>query len=532
MGYCIPVDGSVAPAPVVSVDQIGDGFVTGGNSAPGGLRVEFWRLARAAGISLELRGPVTAPVYLTSTEIGPAPADPFCAGYAGETISQLTTRAQSGGSYHAFIQARGAPSVIVSGPLGISDANAGASASAMWTSYQSYLSALASLCPTSRIVVPSIGRFFAGSTPSGGIAAANAVVDAFNALLAAGVPALGPNYTYVDLTAGETSAHVNPADGVSVLPDFQAVMGARLFHHIVGLFPASVLASEAVPRPPRPRASRPMVQLASTTDNVLITSDNGWRIPAANTLIGARFMFSTPPSTFTNLIFSAPTGLGYNNGWLLALDGSAATKTLNFYYQHYSAANSGAPVLNKAVPIRTGEPFWLFAHGDRTNGIWSLWCAMRETSTTAWTVYCLGERSGVSAWTASDANPRVSFGKNTEVSDPGFTGAVGSVFIAGGSDVPTRSGARALIESIVFDGRTLPDVLGSLPCDEGSGTTCASNIGGSSGTLTGGWYPAGEVAFPGDETPVVVTGSKGSNAALASLISALAAKGFITDSTS
>lgn len=531
MGYCIPVDGSVASAPIVSVDQIGDAFVTGGNTAPGGLRVEFWKLVRDAGISLELRGPVTAPVFLTSTEIGPAPGDPFCAGYPGETISQLITRVQLGGSYFAFVQARGAPSAVVSGPLGIEDANAGTSASAMWSSYQTYLAALAALCPDSKIVVTSIGRFFTGSTPVGGIVAANAEVDAFNALLEANVPALGPNYSYVDLTSGETLAHVSSADGLNVLPPFQAVMGARLYRQIVGLFPASVLASERVPRVPRLRAATPMVQFTSTTDNVLVTSDDGWRIPASSTLVGGRFMFSTLPTASTSLIYSTPTGLDYNNGWLLAFDGSASPKTLNFYYQDYSSAHSGAPVSSNAAPIKAGQPFWVFAHGDLANGVWTLWCAMRETSTSEWTVYCLDERSGVSAWPASDASPRVSIGKNSEVGDSGFVGAAGPVFISGGSNVPARSQARELIESIVFDGGTLPDVLGSLPCSEGTGTTCASDVGGSSGTLTGSWYAAGEVAFPGDETTAVVTGSKSSNTALASLISALAAKGIVTDST-
>jgi hypothetical protein len=532
MGYCIPIDSSVASAPIVSVDQIGDTFVTGGSTAPGGLRIELWKLARASGISLELRGPETAPVYLTPTEIGPEPGDPFCAGYAGETISQLTTRVQSGGSYYAFVQARGAPSVVVSGPLGISDANAGDSAATMWSSYQTYLSALESLCPDSSIVVTSIGRFFTGSTPVGGIPAANAVVDAFNALLAANVPALGPNYTYVDLTSGETSAHVSASDGLSVLPDFQAVMGARLFRQLVGLFPESVLASDPVPRTPRLRPSLPMVQFTSTTDEVVVTSDDGWRIPASNTLIGGQFMFSTLPTTITNLIYSTPTGLDYNNGWQLAFDGGASPAALHFYYQDYSSSHSGAPVLNEAAPIKAGQPFWLFVHGDSANGVWTLWCAMRETSTSDWTVYCLGEAYGVAAWPASDANPRLSIGKNSEVSDAGFVGAAGSVFIAGGSDVPARTAARELIESIVFDGGTLPDVLGSLPCNEGTGTSCASNVGGSAGTLTGSWYAAGEIAFPGGETPAVVTGSKSSNAALASLISALAAKGVITDETS
>ena len=531
MGYCIPVDSSAPEAPVVSVDQVGDTFVTGGNAAPGGLRVEFCRLARAAGILLELRGPVSAPVRLSSTAISPAPADPFCAGYPGETISQLTARVQSAGSYYTFVQARGAPSVIVSGPLGVFDVNAGASASAMWTSYQTYLSALASLAPDSRIVVPSIGRFFAGSSPSGGIAAANAVVDAFNALLAANVADLGPNYSYVDLMSGEASAHVDPADGLNVLPDFQAVMGARLFSHIVALFPASVLSSDRVPRTPRPRVSEPMASFDSVTDGVLVSSDDGWRIPASNTLIGGRFMFPALPSTLANLLYAAPTGLNYTHGWLIAFDGSVPSPTFNFYYQDYSAGHGGAPVLTGASPVRAGEPFWLFVHGDRDNGVWSLWCAMRETSTTDWTVYCVGEASGISAWAVSDSGPRFSIGKNTEVAEAGFIGAAGSVFIAGGTSIPAHSRAREFIESVVFDGGTVFDLLGSIPCNEGSGTTCASDIGGTSGVLTGSWYAAGEVSFPGDQTPAEISGSKGGNAALASLISALAAKGLITDST-
>jgi hypothetical protein len=109
-------------------------------------------------------------------------------------------------------------------------------------------------------------------------------------------------------------------------------------------------------------------------------------------------------------------------------------------------------------------------------------------------------------------------------------GAIGSVFMASGS--AGRATIRDTIESLVFDGTNVPGLVASLPCTEGSGTTIASNVGGQSATLSGGgWYTAGQVARLGDDTPPVVAGSKGANAALTSLISQLAALGLITDST-
>lgn len=485
-----------APVSSISVMQIGDSLTTGSSPAPGGSRIELWRRARAAGIPLRLVGPVSQANAISTTDLRPEPGDPFCAGYPGETVSQIITRCQPGGSVHTWVASRGSPNVIFD-CSGINDINAGTTAASLWALKQVQAEAYAAMCPDAQIVFETLPHFYAGSTPSGGISAANAVVDEFNTLLLSGVPSLGPQFSVVDTMSGLSRADTH-TDGIHLRPEGQAKRGAKEFAHLVSLFPGAVLSADAAPRSPRIRTATAMAKFTATSDTLALSvADDGWRIPADNFLVGGCFMFATIPSVFTNLMYSAPGVQNYNHGFQLAYDGASTPKVFGFYMQGYSDTHAGGPVISKQVPnLTAGQPFWLFAHGDRSLGVVSLWCAIQEKGTDApWTVFCLGESTGISAWGASDANPKLHLGNYVDLA---HLGAVSNVVMASG--VPGRDDIRHELEAMLFDGTNIEGITASLPCTEGTGSTAASNVGGQSATLTGGgWYTAGDVPRPGDD---------------------------------
>lgn len=472
----------------------GDSRATGSSTAPGGSRIELGKRARLAGMPIEFVGPVEAPAVWSATDLRPEPQEPFCAGYPGETLTQVTTRWSAAGSVYTWIAARGAPDVVIV-ECGTNDANAGASATTMWTRMQSLLAAIVAICPRAKIVVESIPLFYTGASPSPDIATANGVIAAFNALLAAGVPALGAQYSYLDACAGFSRADLH-TDGTHDLPHAAAERGRKLFSHLVGLFPGAVLSSQIVPRAMRPRAAQASAKFATpTTDQILGTADNTLRLPAGNFLGGVRLTVSALPAAFVYIAMATPSGFGYTKGWAVAIDGSVSPKTINYYDQ---GTGAGA-VVAKQAPIKVHEPFWLFWHGDRTNGVVSLWVAVPENSTPGapYILYCLGEATSVAAWAQSDASPILTLGKNA--AGNGFTGTIDSFFYATGADVPARSSIRATLESIVFDGGVAPGIAAQWKINEGTGTSIASSVGGSAGTLTGAWVAAGVIPWPSDD---------------------------------
>jgi len=479
----------------LTVIVTGDSRATGSSTAPGSLRIELGKRARMAGIPLEFRGSVSAPAVWSTSDLRPEPQEPFCEGYPGETLTQLTTRWSAAGSCYVYVAARGVPDVVIV-RCGTNDASAGASGATMWTRMQALLAAIVAICPTSKIIVESIPHFYSPAAPTGGLSAANAAIDAFNALMASGVPQLGTQYSFVDTVAGYSAADISTSDGTHDLPHAAASCGRKLFAEIVRLFPGAVLSGQIVPRRMRPRTAQASAKfVTTTTDQILGTADAGVRLPAGNFLGGMRVMFPTLPAAFAWLAYAAPSGLGYTHGWAVGIDGSSTPKTLNYYDQ---GTGAGA-VIAKQIPT-AGAPVWIFWHGDRTAGVVSLWVAMPENTLpdSPYVVFCLGEATGVAAWAQADASPILTLGKNA--SGNGFAGAVDSFFYcATSADVPSRANIRQTLEAIVFDGAGAPGVTALWKCSEGTGTTIASSVGGSAGTLTGSWYAAGAIPWQSDD---------------------------------
>ena len=492
--------GSVA-GDTLTVMCLGDSQTTGSNAAPGSSRIELWRMARRAGIPLRLVGPAAAANIVSTSDMRPEPGDPYCAGYAGNTIANLVTKCQAGGAIYSYVTTVGAPDCIFV-MLGTNDINAGASAATAWASMQTLLSAITAIAPNARVIVESIPQFYTGSSPSPDIATANASVAAYNALLA-GVSALGPKYSFLDACAGFTRADIY-TDGVHLRPSAQAQRGAREFRALVAAYPNAVLSSRTTPRSFRPRTAQASAKLTTiTTDQILTTADDGWRLPADNFLGGGRFCLNSLPAALVSLVISTPSGQNYTKGWMVALDGSTTPKTINYY----DKGGGGAVTAFGQFPVGANQPFWLFWHGDRALGIVTLWIAVPESGRpdAPWVIQCFAQATEVAAWAQGDASAILTIGKQPSYS--GFAGQVDSVFYCNAS-VPGFSAIRAYLEDIVFDGGTPPGKSAELPCNEGTGTTCASSMGGTSGTLTGGWTLAGVLPWPSDDTSAASAGWK------------------------
>ena len=493
MTYAIQPNDQLALVASVSSMAIGDSQTTGSNAAPGGSRNELWRLAREAGIALRLVGPTKEPDIRSTTDMKPWPGDPFCAAYAGETIAQLTTRCAVNGSIYAYVALNGAPSVVFI-MAGTNDISGGADGATAWASMQLLIAAVRSLCPQSKVVLESVPGFYAPAAPVGGLATANASVAAFNALMQSNAAGYGANFSYLDACEGFGAAEAF-TDGVHLRAFAQAQRGDREFRKLVALFPEAVLASDQVPRAFRPRTAQASAKFATiATDKIVTTADNGWRLPAGNFLGGCRMMFGTSlPAALAAICEGTNAASNYTTGWMIAFSGGATPKV----FAYYDKGGGGAAAITAQAPVIANQPFWLFWHGDYTKGTVSLWVAMPETQLTGapWTLQCIGS-STVAAWPQGNANAILTIGKNGSFN--GFVGNIDSVFYCN-ANVPDFAEIRPYLEQIVFDGGTTPTKTGFLPIDDGAGVTCASGMGGASGTLTGGWTPAKALPWPSDD---------------------------------
>jgi hypothetical protein len=472
----------------------GDSQTTGSSNVPGGSRKVLWRLARGAGVDLRLVGPYMAADTPSASVMYPWPGDPFVAAVGGYTILDLKTLFDAGGSIYTYVGTFGAPDIIFV-MIGTNDIYTDTLAAAAWTRVQSLLTSIRALCPYAHIVFESIPSFYSPASPFGGLAAAAVQVAAYNALLST-VSSLDANTSYLDACAGLSRADMH-TDGIHLGPTAHNERGSREFTKLVAVRPTAALANQKVPRVFQPRTKQASAKFtAVATDQIYTTADDGWRLPAGNFLGGARVCFQGAiPTTFAAICQATQSGGNYTTGWLIAFDGASSPKALKYY----DNSGGGSSTLIAQTPLIADKPFWLFWHGDRATGTVSLWIAQAETarSDAPWTLMCVGRVTGLAAWSAGTAGAIMTAGKNASFN--GFVGIIDSIFycntgVAGFNDI------RSDLERIVFDGGTVPTKTAELRCNEGSSTTCASSMGGTSGTLAGSWSAAGTVSWPSDDS--------------------------------
>lgn len=484
------------PKTDITVLSVGDSIASG-SLHPGGFLAQLQRFARYNGVPLRAIGPVSVPNIVSTTDMRPEPYDPFCAGYPGETVAQILARWQAGGTIANHIATYGAPDVVILASGGTNDISAnGTEAAAVWATTATLIARVRALCPNAVIVVCSIPFFYAPVAPTGGIPAANARVTAYNALLAANVPTMGANCYFVDIAADYGRGEMG-SDGVHPLPHGYARAAQRLFDFLkVNIFPGAGLADRTMPRSfrPRTRQASPVFSTNITTDALATTADDGWRWPAGNFLFSMRLRLTSLPSALVTIAQATPSGQNYQQGWMLALDGSANPKTLNFY------GNSASPLVFGQSPLLAGKPYWLFVHAERATGTVSIWLGQPEAvniTNAPWVVTCIMRATGVAAWSQALANPLLTVGKNLNFS--GFLGEFDNVAVAQGAAVPGFNAIRPVLEAMMYEGIQCPGTTARLPCNEGSGATCASATAGTSGTLVAStWAAAGTIAWPSD----------------------------------
>lgn len=486
----------VRPDGDITLLSVGDSIASG-SLHPGGFLGQLQRFARYNGVPIRAVGPVSVPNIVSTTDMRPEPYDPFCAGYPGEFVSQILARWQTGGTIANYIATYGAPDVVVLASGGTNDISAlGSEATTVWVQTQLLIARVRALCPNAVILVCSIPFFYSPVAPTGGLTIANARVSAYNALLAANVAAQTTSCYFVDVAADYGRGEIGP-DGVHPLPHGYARAAQRIYDFLKStIFPSAGLADRAMPRSfrPRTRQASPVFSTNITTDSLATTADDGWRWPAGNFLFSMRLRLTSLPTTLITLAQATPSGQNYQQGWMLALDGSSSPKTLNFY------GGGGPPLVFAQSPLLAGKPYWIFAHADRATGTASIWLGQQESINIAnspWVVACIMRASGITAWGAGLANAILTMGKNLNFS--GFLGEFDNVAVAQGAAVPGFNDIRPVLEAMMYEGIQCPGTTARLPCNEGSGATCASATAGTNGTLVAStWTAAGTIAWPSD----------------------------------
>lgn len=461
---------------------VGDSITTGSSTAPGGPRMAFFRRLR------QVRGDVIAwGPAIAFREQALAIGDPRCAGYAGETVNNILTRCQAAGSIYVHNTNYGSPDVVYI-QIGTNDVNAGDSAATVLGRIQTLCAQLDTIFPYARKVLCSITQFYTGSSPTGGIAAANAAVTTLNASLAAEATTRGGLWSYIDSAANLTRAD-HYTDGVHMVPDGAAKIGNAQAGEFERLFPVRV-----GPRMPRRHLLRPAQASAllttKTTDQVVVT-DSGFELAASNFLLEIRLRATDLTNAgVTAIAQCTPSGQNYTKGWLFAYDSTVTPKTFNWYMKSIAAVTAKAPT---SITSRACK---LFVHGDYANQIVGIYLATAPLGGGDWEVACLGMSTGVTQWTAGDASGQLMIGKNASFS--GFAGAVDNVRFHKGSSVPGVDTILAAIERSVYEQERVPGLAAEMKLDEGTGTT-PSTSNGTAGTLTGGWSAAGTVTWPSDD---------------------------------
>lgn len=465
----------------------GDSITTGSNVAHGGSGIVLGNLLRARGLPVMMVGPVNR--ALASQ---PVPIDPMCAGYPGDTIEVLTARYQIGGAIYNWVQTFGAPDLHTI-RIGTNNAYAGESAAAMKTKRDALWAAVLALMPNTETIIESIPSFYTPAAPTGGLVAANAVIAAYNADQATDAPAFNSLWSYIDSAAGLGRSGL-ASDGVHPSPGGQATIAVAEYNEIVRRHP--LVRAPSMPRDFTIRAAQSFATLTNkAADQIIAAADDGWRLPAANFLIGCQMN----PTDLTNvattgILFASPAGLGYNHGWMVSYESAALTKYLNLYLM---GAGPSLAITNPPFVAAANALYWLFAHGDYSKGIASLWLGT-PTSATApgarWTLACLGADPTAGQWSQGDVSPKLQVGKNANYN--GFAGSVAQVFMAT-VGVPGFLDIRPRLEKIMFEGASPVEASGYLPCNEGAGAACASAIGGTAGVFAAAtWTTAGTPAWP------------------------------------
>jgi len=474
----------------------------GGTGAAVSARDQFWTDSRSRGLDVR----AFARTY-QGTVGEPHPYEPWSDGNSGYMIEDLTALMGGAPTITApspltknFIGLNGQPDLIVLGAGTNNIDTSGDSAATCETKLTTLLAQITATCPNARVIVTTIPSFYSPATPSGGIAAANASVAAYNAWILANVPGLSPLYSVVDPTPQWSNDTAYPPDGTHLTEEGAAARGRSVTDEAARLF--SGRRGPVSPRPFKPRSQQASVRLPTAGTSKIQTNapDAGWILPAASFAVGARIQILGLSAGVDNYVFSScPVGgNGPANGFSVTIDASVSPPKWTIYLKGIAGAAASF-----AAPVVADLPIWLSWHVDDVARTITLWIAMPHSLSVAGSVYvcaCVGGATGIAAFSQGDPNPLFNIGTDSTGVRGGPAMIVDNVWMASGKNLPGVFSFRPAFEAWVYDGTDIPGVTASLHCAEGTGAVVASGSGGQSATIaTGDWSASGEVSWPSDE---------------------------------
>lgn len=464
----------------------GTSFITGSSPAPGGSRISFFNKVRQTRSNVIAWGPVIAGLS-RSVSLG----DLRCAGYPGETISQITTRCQAGGSIYTYANlATSETPNIFFWNLGTNDAAASNSSATMIQDLTAHAAAVSALFPNTFHVYETIPHLYSPVAPGIGLSAANANIDAFNTFLLNSVTStFGPLFSAIDPGSQQTQGLLNIADGTHPTVEGQAITGVLEAQELDRLIPIGGVGSPSPRSFTKRTAQSSFISLTPTTDNVTVT-DPEFELTATSFAIAMELRLTNLVNGTNSIAQCTPSGQNYSHGWLIAYD--STTNYLSVYFKSLGALVSA----QMPTDALSGRPMYLCVHGDLNALEASIFLAYTPSGSDKITVGRIGQAQGISAWTAGDSAGQLIVGKTPSFS--GFTGQIRRIEISSGTQVPNCNQIQSAFEEWIFEGKPISGFSAGLMLNEGTGTTVytTNNI---SGTLTGGWASAGSIPWLHEE---------------------------------
>lgn len=459
---------------VESVGHIGDSLTTGSNYAPGGPRTVFFGKSRKIHSNLVAWGPVQAGLSQSISLF-----DLRCAGYPGETIQNINTRLQPGGSIYNYAELNSVPKLLF-WMIGTNDLYAGTTPSDALSYYRSMLDSAIALFPNTKHIIQTIPKFYSPAAPVGGLVLVNSNIDEFNS----GLYALARNYNNVSVldTSSKIPQSSYAPDGVHLSFEGQAIIGNLQANEYNRLFPIG--RGDQAPRSLTLRTSEPCFNiLTSTTDNATVT-DSGFELPAESFCLTLELRV-TSFSTGTNAIAQCtPNGQNYTKGWLLAYDGT--NNTLNLYIKNDAYT---AQIPSDAFD---GRPLIISVYANREKQIVSFYLSYIPSGGVDPQIGCIGMNLNATQWTAGDVNGELVVGKNASYSS--VTGQVRRLEFSKGSNLPSIDKFITYLEAKVFEGVPIPGLSGLASLTEGTGTVFTTgNL--VAGVCTETWTSAGIIPW-------------------------------------
>lgn len=478
-GATWPPWGQAPPA----IHIVGDSNTAGSNGVDtghvGGWRHPMLKALRAWRDDFELVGTLKDASELIATN--GAPWHNAVPGYAIGDVA---------GAYAGWIAALAAPPDCVVDLIGTNDVPTKTPAQ-MMAARAAMDAVIEAACPAARRVVLAVLPFVAGTTVGGNLAAWNATVVAYNALLESHCRAEG--YSFVDVT-GSLGPGDYQADGVHLNRDGQAAFGQRVAEYLDRV----VLGQRrgfTLPATFRQTKPRPSIYFPTTAAKLTFANAPEFRPDASIAVAFDWFPTVLTAGAFQEVIQYGAYGAG--DFWGIYQNGTA----LSVYWNNVAGTITGQP---QAQVLRKNEWHRIVL------------IAQLSGADSAVGLYVNGElvglAAGIAAWNLAQQTTVLGAGVTFGATAPGYVSRV-AAFKGASIPRPGSMAAMRAVERDYFLGGSLFGAasVGSWPL----GASLANEIsGGTPATLGGGAaalaaHPAGTPRRPWEMAILLADGKRG-----------------------